>query len=164
VLTQRPLQLVVLGAGEERYERRLLALAERHPDRVAVRIAFDPPLGQLIYGGCDVFLMPSRYEPCGLGQMIAMRYGAVPVVRRTGGLADSVQPYDAARDAGTGFLFDKATPRALAASLEQALAAYDDRAAWRRLQLRCLAQDFSWDRAAGQYAELYARAQTVSER
>lgn len=154
----RSLQLAVLGQGDGRYERALGALAQRYPRQVAVRIAFDPPLGQLIYGGCDIFLMPSRYEPCGLGQMIAMRYGAVPVVRRTGGLADSVEQHDPARDRGTGFLFDEATPDALAAALEEALRAYEDRPSWRRLQLRAMAQDFSWERSAREYLHLYEQA------
>ncbi len=151
-------QFAVLGQGDQRYERALLELAARYPEQVAVRIAFDPALGQLIYGGCDCFLMPSRYEPCGLGQLIAMRYGAVPVVRRTGGLADSVAPYDPARERGTGFLFDEPAPAAVADALSSALAVYRDRAAWRGLQLRCLAQDHSWERAASEYGKLYRRA------
>ena len=151
-------QFVVLGQGDEEHERPLAELAARHPQQVAARIAFDPPLGQLIYGGCDLFLMPSRYEPCGLGQLIAMRYGALPVARRTGGLADSVEGYDPARARGTGFLFDEASPQAVAAALEQALAVYRDGAAWRRLQLRAMAQDPSWERAAAQYHNLYRRA------
>jgi starch synthase len=151
-------QIAVLGQGAPEYERQLTDLAARHPERVAVRIAFDPALGQLIYGGCDIFLMPSRYEPCGLGQMMAMRYGAVPLVRRTGGLADTVQPFDAERDSGTGFLFDDATPEALIGALRTALNTFAERDAWARLQRRCMAQDFSWDRAAREYEALYRRA------
>lgn len=150
------IQLAVLGVGEPEYELQLTQLAERYPQQVAVRLAFDEPLGQLIYGGCDLFLMPSRYEPCGLAQMIAMRYGAAPVVRRTGGLADSVQP---CRDGtGTGFLFSDATAHSVNDAIEEALAVYRDRAAWAALQQRCMAQDFSWDRAAGEYIALYERA------
>ena len=158
LLAAHHLQFVVLGRGEEEYERSLSQLAARCPQQVAVRIAFDAALGQLIYGGCDLFLMPSRYEPCGLGQLIAMRYGAVPVVRRTGGLADSVQAYEPDPEAGTGFLFDEAAPEAVAAALKEGLAVYRDGAAWRRLQLRGMAQDYSWERAAGRYEELYRRA------
>jgi len=158
LLPERSFQFAVLGTGEKRYEEQLLALGERDPQRVAVRIAFDAPLGQLFYGGCDLFLMPSRYEPCGLGQMIAMRYGAVPVVRRTGGLADSVPPYDAQQNTGAGFLFDDATPQALAEALSRALAVYEDPASWRALQLRAMALDLSWERAARQYVELYGHA------
>jgi len=160
------LQLVVLGTGDPEDAQSLRALAARYPQNVAARIAFDVALGQRIYGGCDLFLMPSRYEPCGLGQMIAMRYGAVPVVRRTGGLADSVEPYDGARASGTGFLFDEIAPAALAAALTQALTAYRDRDAWRALQRRAMARDFSWGHAAGEYTALYRRAvsQTVATR
>jgi len=156
-------QLVVLGTGDPVYEQQLLDLAARYPQQVAVRIAFDAALGQLIYGGSDCFLMPSRYEPCGLGQLIAMRFGAVPVVRRTGGLADSVQPYDRERGLGTGFLFDEIAPEAVASALAEALHAYQDREAWRALQRRAMAQDFSWGHAARQYAKLYQRAVTRAE-
>ena len=151
------LQFVVLGQGDEEHERPLLELAERWSQHVAVRIEFNHELAQLIYGGCDLFVMPSRYEPCGLGQLIAMRYGAVPVVRRTGGLADSVAPYDGAEQ-GTGFVFDEASPEALTGALEQALAAYRAGTAWRSLQRRAMAQDVSWEHAAVQYEELYRRA------
>ncbi|MCH8066700.1 MAG: glycogen synthase [Chloroflexi bacterium] len=161
VLAAHPLQFVVLGQGDEEHTRPLLALAARYPQQVAVRLDFDEPLGQLIFGGCDLFLMPSRYEPGGLGQLVAMRYGAVPIVRHTGGLADSVAPYEpagAGGGQGTGFLFDEATPQALAAAIEQALAVYGDTEAWRRLQRRGMAQDFSWSRAAERYRDLYQRA------
>jgi starch synthase len=154
------LQFVVLGQGDEEHEQPLLELAERWPQHVAVRIEFNHELAQLIYGGCDLFVMPSRYEPCGLGQLIAMRYGAVPVVRRTGGLADSVVAYDG-REQGTGFVFDEASPEALAAALEQALATYREGTAWRGLQRRGMAQDVSWERAAAQYEELYERARRI---
>ena len=158
LMARQRFQFVVLGQGDEKDERSLVELAGHHPRQVAARIAFDLPLGQLIYGGCDLFLMPSRYEPCGLGQLIAMRYGAVPVVRRTGGLADSVTAYQPGRARGTGFVFDEATPEATAGALEQALLAYRDRAAWRRLQLRAMTQDHSWEHAASEYSELYRRA------
>lgn len=158
LLSEAKFQFVVLGTGAPEYEKLLSDLAVQHPGRVAVRLAFDYALGQLIYGGSDIFLMPSRYEPCGLGQMIAMRYGAVPVVRRTGGLADSVAPYDAANDSGTGFLFDALTPDALADALSDALGAFADKASWRKLQLRGMQSDFSWDNAAQAYIDLYKRA------
>ncbi len=162
LLPQHDFQFAVLGTGDKQYEEQLTALAQRSPDRVAVRIAFDAPFGQLFYGGCDMFLMPSRYEPCGLGQMIAMRYGAIPIVRRTGGLADSVSQYEPQHSRGTGFLFDAPEPGALLAALEEALAAYEDPPSWRALQLRAMAQDLSWNRAAQQYIELYQRATELS--
>jgi starch synthase len=105
-----------------------------------------------------MFLMPSRYEPGGLGQLISMRYGAVPVVRRTGGLADSVAPYDG-KGHGTGFVFERPTPAALAACLERAFEVYRKPAVWRRIQERGMAQDVSWAAAARHYARLYERAQ-----
>lgn len=152
------LQLVVLGTGDEALHDRLRAVEARFPRHIKAHIAFDVPLGQLIYGGCDLFLMPSRYEPCGLGQMIAQRYGAVPVVRRTGGLADTVEEFDPVANAGTGFLFDEPSPRALEGALTRAFSAFADRDAWQALQRRCMARDFSWGRAAGQYRDLYGRA------
>lgn len=162
LLDGQDFQLIVLGQGDDEHEQPVAKVAARHPDRVAARIEFNHRLGQLLYGGCDLFLMPSRYEPCGLGQLIAMRYGAVPVVRRTGGLADSVTHYDASRDVGTGFLFDQPSPAALAAAVEEALAAFRDPAAWRRLQLRGMAQDWSWSRSATEYVDLYQRADRLA--
>jgi len=161
LLACRRLQFVVLGEGDEEHEALLTRLANRHPQPVAVCIDFDEPLGQLIYGGCDIFLMPSRYEPCGLGQMMAMRYGAVPVVRRTGGLADTVDDCDRALERGTGFVFDEPSAEALAAVLERAVDAYEQRDAWRRLQQRCMARNFSWRASAARYAQLYE--QVVAE-
>ncbi len=158
LLQRRRLQFVVLGQGDEEHERDLLALADRHPQHVRVKIAFDAPLGQLIYGGCDVFLMPSRYEPGGLGQLIAMRYGAVPVVRRTGGLADTVAQFRASDGSGTGFLFDEATAEAVSEALEAALIAYQDEDGWRRLQARAMVQDFSWQATARAYGARYDEA------
>ncbi|MEX0785744.1 MAG: glycogen synthase [Dehalococcoidia bacterium] len=161
LLSKRDFQLIVLGQGDQTNERVMLDLAKRFPERVAVRIAFDAALGQLIYGGSDLFLMPSRYEPCGLGQMIAMRYGSVPVVRRTGGLADSVEAYDPAGRRGTGFAFDRPTASALRGCLSAAFDLYEDRRAWRALQRRAMARDSSWGRAAKQYRDLYRRAARV---
>ena len=132
------------------------ALQARFPENVKVWLAFDPPLGQRIYAGCDVFLMPSRYEPCGLGQLISLRYGAVPLVRRTGGLADTVR--DAGMADGTGFVFEKATVTDLRKACIRAIDAYADRAGWRAMQRRGMEQDWSWQRASGEYEELYEAA------
>jgi starch synthase len=162
LLPDADFQFVVLGTGDPKYEKQLSDLAAKHSDRVGVQLAFDYALGQQIYGGSDMFLMPSRYEPCGLGQMIAMRYGAVPVVRRTGGLADSVVQHDAARSSGTGFLFDDLTPDALAVALRAAIDAHGDKESWRALQQRGMRSDFSWDNAAKRYVELYQRAANMT--
>ena len=158
MLAARDLQLAVLGTGDEDVHKLLAQLQERYPRKVKVWFDFNPKLGQQIYAGCDVFLMPSRYEPCGLGQLISLRYGAVPLVRRTGGLADTVRDADLPRRSGTGFVFDAPTARELEHAAERALAAFEDAAGWRALQERGMRQDWSWGRAAGQYRELYAAA------
>jgi starch synthase len=151
-------QLVVLGAGEAPLERLLSELALAHPESVAVRIGFDEGLARRIYAGADLFLMPSRYEPCGLGQLIALRYGTIPVVRRTGGLADTVRPWSATGGEGTGFLFDELSAEACGATLARAFAVHRDAAAWRHLVGNGMAADFSWDASAESYVTCYRRA------
>jgi starch synthase len=158
LLATRDVQLAVLGTGDEDVHRMLLALEAKHPDKVKIWLDFNPALGQLVYAGCDSFLMPSRYEPCGLGQLISLRYGAVPLVRRTGGLADTVQDADPTGASGTGFVFDAATASDLHDAAERALATFANRAAWRAIQERGMRQDWSWSRAAGKYIELYDTA------
>jgi starch synthase len=158
MLAARDMQLVVLGTGDEEVHRMLLQLQEKYPQKVKIWLDFNPPLGQEIYGGCDVFVMPSRYEPCGLGQLISLRYGAVPLVRRTGGLADTVQDADVPLRSGTGFVFDAADAHELEHAAERALAAFENPGGWRSLQERGMRQDWSWGRAAGKYIELYAAA------
>ncbi|MBI2724023.1 MAG: glycogen synthase [Chloroflexi bacterium] len=158
MLATRDMQLVVLGTGDEDVHRMLLRLEAKYPQRVKIWLAFDPPLGQRIYGGADVFLMPSRYEPCGLGQLIALRYGAVPLVRRTGGLADTVQDADLPLRSGTGFVFGAANASELEHCTWRALAAFEHPAGWRALQQRGMRQDWSWGRAAQQYLALYDAA------
>ncbi len=145
--------LAVLGTGAEEYEERLHAAATRHPSRVAFRDEFNEGLAHRIYAGSDLFLMPSRYEPCGLSQLYALRYGTPPVVRATGGLADTVD--DAAGHSGTGFMFNDAWGEALWAALERARALHADRGAWRALQRRGMAREFGWDRAAVEYEARY---------
>jgi len=151
---------VLLGSGERRYEDQWLGLAARHPEQVAVHIGFDEPLAHLIEAGADMFLMPSRFEPCGLNQMYSLRYGTVPVVHATGGLVDTVQNFDAASGAGTGFSFDEYSPQALVGTLRWALGVFKDQQAWRHLQAAGMQQDFSWDASARRYAEVYERART----
>ena len=157
-LLRRRLQLVVLGIGEERYHYQLLDRQQAHPKQAAVFLAFDTPLAQRIYGGADVFLMPSRYEPCGLGQMIAMRYGAVPVVRATGGLADTVQDWDPRRQTGTGFSFERFDPLDLFAAVVRAAETFQYPAVWRGLQQAGMRADFSWQRSAYRYLAVYRAA------
>lgn len=145
--------LVVLGTGEPRYEDLLTTAAARHPGRIAFRAAFSEPLAHRIYAGSDLFLVPSRFEPCGLAQLYAMRYGTPPVVRATGGLADTVR--DASGPSGTGFLFIDDAPDALWAALTRARAIHADPAAWRTLQQQAMACDFGWDTAAAEYEACY---------
>jgi starch synthase len=145
--------LVVLGTGERRYEDALHAAAAAHPDRVAVFARFDERLAHQIYAASDFFLMPSRYEPCGLGQLIAMRYGSLPIVNRTGGLADTVT--DAANAGGTGVVFAPLTPAALGAALARAHAIFKDGARLAALRATAMARDFSWHASAQRYLALY---------
>ena len=146
---------VILGTGERRYEEMWHDLAAVHPTRIGVRIGFDEGLAHLIEGGADLCLMPSRFEPCGLNQMYSMRYGTVPVVRATGGLDDTVRPFDPETGAGTGFTFREYRPSAMLAALETALAIYARPARWRTLQQTCMRQDFSWDASAAAYVQEY---------
>jgi len=148
-LADLPWQAVILGRGDQDLERDACCLQMDMRERVRAEIRFDAQLARQIYGGADIFLMPSRYEPCGMAQMIAMRYGCVPVVRAVGGLKDTVQ------GGQTGFLFEEATVESLAEIIRTALQAYADGEQWRRLQRNGMAQDFSWTRSAKQYFDLY---------
>ncbi|HSB43104.1 MAG TPA: glycogen synthase GlgA [Methylomirabilota bacterium] len=151
-------QLVVLGSGDAHLEEAFRGAAAAHPGRVAVRIGYDDELARRIYAGTDAFLMPSRYEPCGLGQLIALRYGGAPIVRRTGGLADTVTEFDPARRTGTGFLFDAFTPDALLAAVHRAASTYRQPSGWKALVRNAMAEDFSWDSSAREYGTLYRKA------
>lgn len=155
-LLARGLQVVILGSGHPLYEQRFRELAARSPGRVAVTTGFDEGLARRIYAGGDLFLMPSRYEPCGLGQLIALRYGSVPLVHATGGLADTI--HDPLREPAraNGFAFDEYSVPAFLGALDRLLTLYrDDPPGWRRLVQRGMRQDFSWRRAADQYLTLY---------
>ena len=159
-LLDLPAQLAVLGTGDAALERRFAALADAAPGRIAVRIGFDETLAHLVEAGADAFLMPSRFEPCGMNQMYSQRYGTPPIVRRTGGLADTVvdcTPATLADGTASGFVFDEARPGALLAAIERAVAAFADPATWQALQRNGMARDFGWGRAAARYAELYAQ-------
>ncbi|MGN6111056.1 MAG: glycogen synthase GlgA [Kofleriaceae bacterium] len=151
-------KLVVLGAGEPALEDRFRYLAQAFADHVAVRIGFDTGYSRRIYAGSDLFVMPSRFEPCGLGQLYAMRYGAVPIVHGVGGLRDTVvDPGDGelAQGLGTGFRFDTPTPSALLAAIRRAVALYRDRVAFASLQRAAMARDSSWTSSAHEYVQLY---------
>ena len=153
-----PAQLAVLGSGESALETALRELAARFPGRAGCVIGYDEALAHLIEAGADIFVMPSRYEPCGLNQMYSMRYGTIPVVRATGGLADTVtdcNEHTLANGSATGFAFREPAPLALLAAIRRALEAWSDQAGWRRLQENGMARDFGWQASARRYVELY---------
>jgi len=156
-LLKLDVRLCVLGSGEERYEQYFHWLHGTHPGKVSFWAGYDDELSHWIEAGSDFFLMPSLYEPCGLNQMYSLRYGTAPIVRRTGGLADTVEPFDRAKKTGTGFLFDEFGAGALQGAIRQGLEAFQDKEAWRALQQNGMQKDFSWERQGKRYVELYGR-------
>ncbi|MDE3077334.1 MAG: glycogen synthase [Chloroflexota bacterium] len=156
-LMRQPLQMVILGTGDQHYHEMLSAIAKKYPN-LAIFLTFNTPLAQKIYAGSDMFLMPSRFEPCGLGQLIAMRYGSVPIVRRTGGLADTVQDFNPATGEGSGFVFERYDAMDLFATIIRATETFKHRDVWRKLVATDMALDFSWPVSAGKYVDLYRKA------
>ncbi|HXM95992.1 MAG TPA: glycogen synthase GlgA [Candidatus Dormibacteraeota bacterium] len=159
-LMREDLILVVLGTGEKRYEDLFQVLAEKYAGRVGLKIAYDNVLAHKIEAGADMFLMPSRYEPCGLNQIYSLKYGTVPIVRATGGLDDTVEPFDLEHGTGTGFKFTEYAGKALLQAIKQALHHYMDERIWKRIQLNGMAKDFSWKASAREYAKLYEAARS----
>jgi len=161
-ILKQTVQLAIVGSGEQQFEEALRQQAAAQPDRIGLFIGYDEALAHLVEAGSDLFLMPSRFEPCGLNQMYSLRYGTVPVVRRTGGLADTVVHADEAHlndGTATGFLFAAPAPEALLGALDAALALWNQPTLWRRLQKQGMALDFSWERSARDYLALYKAAQ-----
>jgi len=152
------IQLIILGTGDEKYHRILTDAAERYHGSMRVLLKYDDAIAKSIYAGCDIFLMPSRYEPCGLGQMNALRYGTVPVVRRTGGLIDTVADYAPKTGRGTGFLFTDHSAPALVECLRRALMVYGDPKKWKLLVRNGMKQNFSWEHSAKEYVKVYRKA------
>jgi len=148
-------QLVILGTGDPPYHRLLEQLAQRLPDKTGITLAYDAALARRIYAGSDLFLIPSRYEPCGLTQMIGLAYGTIPIVRATGGLADTIS--ERGPD-GNGFVFFEYSPDALLAAVDRALAAYHSPKRWASLIRNAFNSDFSWEQSAGKYERMYRRA------
>lgn len=161
LLHQYDAQLVVLGSGDRTYEEYFTGLQSRFLDRVSFYRGFSNELAHLVEAGADIFLMPSRFEPCGLNQLYSLKYGTIPVVRKTGGLADTVEQFDSATRYGTGFVFEHFTPEGLAWGIETALRTYIfDKAAWDRLVQNAMAQDYSWEHQVEEYLALYSRLQS----
>jgi ADP-glucose type glycogen/starch synthase len=154
-LLRRPIQFVLLGSGTQEYMDFFAARAQANPDRVAIRLDFDDALSRRIYAGSDLFLMPSHYEPCGLGQLIALRYGCVPLVRNTGGLADTITDLDSGSVKANGFRFSAATTAAMLATIDRTLKVFANRKRWLNLARSGMQADFSWQRSAIEYQTLY---------
>ena len=150
-----PLQLAILGSGDHRFEDFVRSLAVRYPEKAGISLAFDEGLAHRIEAGADMFLMPSRYEPCGLNQLYSLKYGTIPIVRATGGLRDSVQEFDQSTGEGTGFVFEPYEGPALLAAVSRALAAFEHPELWSRVVRNAMTADFSWTRSAVEYRALY---------
>ena len=163
MLQKEALQVVILGTGDQYFHDMLTKLAVAHPDKLAVSLKFDNALAHRIFGGSDAFLMPSHYEPCGLGQMISLAYGTVPVVRATGGLADSVKESrrpnnGGVHNGGNGFSFEPYTSRALKMAMNRAMTCFADAPCWREIMAHAFQSDFSWEASARQYMKAYESA------
>lgn len=159
-LPQLDATFVVMGTGEPQYQDMWRMLAHHHPQKIGVQIGFEEQLAHVIEAGLDMFLMPSLFEPCGLNQMYSLRYGTVPIVRRVGGLADTVQDYQPGRSDATGFVFEDYSSWALLETIRRALATFADKAAWRALQVNGMQLDLSWDRSAREYVKIYENVVT----
>lgn len=154
---KRDVYLIILGTGEQKIQDLLLEAQKKHSNRLGLKIAFDDRLARLIYAGSDFFLIPSRYEPCGLTQMYSLRYGTVPIVRSTGGLKDSVEEFKPEELKGNGFLFKEYDTPALLTSIDRALSFYQQEPFWSKILLNALISDFSWEKSASKYFELYLK-------
>ena len=160
-LAREEMIMVVLGSGDKPYEEMFQRLNKQFPNKIAAKVAFDNAIAHKIEAGADMFLMPSRYEPCGLNQIYSLKYGTVPIVRATGGLDDTIEPWDARNGKGTGFKFSDYTGEALLTTIKQALVDYQDPSSWRILMRNGMARDFSWGASAREYGKVYERARQV---
>jgi len=160
-LAREEMIMVVLGSGDKPYEEMFQRLNKQFPNKIAAKVAFDNAVAHKIEAGADMFLMPSRYEPCGLNQIYSLKYGTVPIVRATGGLDDTIEPWDARTGKGTGFKFSDYTGEALLATIKQALLSYQDPSSWQTLMRNGMGRDFSWGASAREYGKVYERARQV---
>lgn len=157
LLEDQQLQVIILGTGDQYFQEMLTNFATKHGDKLAVALKFDNTLAHHIYAGSDAFLMPSRYEPCGLGQLISLAYGTIPVVRATGGLADTVHEYNQEKREGNGFVFTSYTPKALRMAIGRALHCFNDPPAWHQVVLNAFSCDFSWQVSAQKYVDVFSK-------
>lgn len=164
-IMKNDLQFVVLGAGDEYYENLFKAIQKKYPEKMGLFIGFNPGLAKKIYAGSDMFLMPSRFEPCGLGQLISLRYGTIPIARATGGIADTIRNFDPQTEEGNGFIFKEYSSKELLKAIYRALDLYRyNPAAWNKLVMNALREDFSWNRSAEKYIDIYQKAIELQER
>jgi starch synthase len=152
------LKMVLLGTGDEKYHKLFKQMAKKYPEKISVNLRFDDPLAHLIEAGSDMFLMPSRYEPCGLNQLYSLKYGTLPIVRETGGLADTIQDFDPNTGEGTGFVFKNYDSDELLEVVKKALRVYQDKEVWTKLMRNGMQKDFSWQSSAKKYEALYQKA------
>ncbi|MFC1596295.1 glycogen synthase [Candidatus Margulisiibacteriota bacterium] len=151
-------QVVLLGTGVPEYHKLFERLQKKYPQRLGVALKFDAALARQIYAGADMFLMPSRYEPCGLGQLISLKYGTIPIVRETGGLADTIVDYNSNKRSGNGFIFKEYQAAGLLDAVKRAVDTFREKTAWTKLMQRAMLADFSWNLSAKEYIKLYKRA------
>ncbi|KPK38893.1 MAG: hypothetical protein AMJ78_09330 [Omnitrophica WOR_2 bacterium SM23_29] len=156
-LLNMEVQLILLGTGDEKYHVLFERMKKKYPRKASVHLKFDAVLAKKIYAGSDMFLMPSRYEPCGLGQLISLRYGTIPIVRKTGGLADTINEYNPITNKGNGFVFERYDANELFDTIKRAVNLYKDKSAWRKLVLKVMKYDFSWEDSAKKYIGLYRK-------
>jgi starch synthase len=160
-LAREEMIVVALGSGDKPYEEMFLRLNKQFPQKIAVKIAYDNALAHKIEAGSDMFLMPSKYEPCGLNQIYSLKYGTVPIVRATGGLDDTIEPWDTRTGKGTGFKFTEYNGEALLLTIKQALLAFRDQSSWRQLMRNGMSKDFSWNASAREYVRIYERVRQL---
>ena len=160
-LAREEMIIVALGAGDKAYEEMFQRLSKQFPSKIAVKVAYDNAIAHKIEAGADMFLMPSRYEPCGLNQIYSLKYGTVPIVRATGGLDDTIEPWDARTGKGTGFKFTEYNGESLLLTIKQALQAYRDQTSWQVLMRNGMAKDFSWNASAREYGKIYEKVKQM---
>ncbi len=160
-LAREEMIMVVLGSGDKVYEEMFLRLSRQFPHKIALKVAYDNVVAHKIEAGSDMFLMPSRYEPCGLNQIYSLKYGTVPVVRATGGLDDTIEPWNRRTGKGTGFKFAEYTGEALLTTIKEALVAFQDQTSWQTLMRNGMMKDFSWNASAREYVKIYERVRQL---